>query len=102
MGKEHAPSFPVTTSQSALAALSPADLGLLEPHLELLSLKVRCDMEKPNTSIRLSRASATRGAARAAVFFGAGFVLFVRQRATKKGQAPAASAAAADLAPHAL
>jgi CRP-like cAMP-binding protein len=35
-----------------LAALSPADLGLLLPHLGPLMLKLRHDMERPNKRIR--------------------------------------------------
>jgi hypothetical protein len=31
-----------------LAALSPADFGLLQPHLKPVTLKLRQDLEKPN------------------------------------------------------
>jgi hypothetical protein len=35
-----------------LAALSPADLGLLQPQLEPLALKLRHDIERPNKRIQ--------------------------------------------------
>ena len=34
-----------------LASLSPGDLGLMQPHLEPVSLKLRHDLEKPNRRI---------------------------------------------------
>ncbi len=34
-----------------LASLSPGDLGLLQPHLKPLTLKVRYELERPNKRI---------------------------------------------------
>jgi CRP-like cAMP-binding protein len=51
MGKSMSAPSPSKHRNQLLAALSPADFGLLQPHLKPLTLKVRHDMEKPNKSI---------------------------------------------------
>ena len=42
-----------SSSNKLLSALSTADFGLLEPHLEPVALPVRKDLEKPNKPINV-------------------------------------------------
>jgi hypothetical protein len=56
MGKSHGPSLPARQSfavpcNQLLAAMSPANLALLQPHLKPVAMPLLKDMERPNRPI---------------------------------------------------